>query len=344
MAVLLKNLGRFIRSSESELTEASAWLDTFQGPAALVRVDGSINAVNRAWQADARLNTLSSISNLAVSRFPVSGHGPGVQLCFPQENPELITQTDTNDRIGFRAMLEGFQDCVKVLDDHGRLTYVNRAGRRFLGLSEDQPLGMKWSDLLPAASAAKVDSIVEQVIAGEAVSFSNYSQLPGSEARTWSHSVTPYRDHDGRVVAALCVSRDVTSAHDMQEAVRISEERLAKASKAAGLGIWDIDLRTDRLHCNDLWYDVTGIPRSQALTSMAQFFQYVHPEDVERLRAHWHTRDSVFDQHGEYKSAFRVIDSSGQARHIQATAAVIRDLAGQPIRAIGFVSRVQPPR
>lgn len=342
MAALLKNLGRLIRSSEAELTAASAWLDTLEVPAALVRSDGTINAVNQVWQADARLKTLVSVNGLAASRFPVSGHGPDTQLCLL--DPKAASPAEPEVSEDFRSMLDGFQDCVKVLDDHGRLTYVNRAGRRFLGLSEDQPLGMKWSDLLPAASAAKVDSIVEQVIAGEAVSFSNYSQLPGSEARTWSHSVTPYRDHDGRVVAALCVSRDVTSAHDMQEAVRISEERLAKASKAAGLGIWDIDLRTDRLHCNDLWYDVTGIPHSQALTSMAQFFQYVHPEDVERLRAHWHTRDSVFDQHGEYKSAFRVIDSSGQARYIQATAAVIRDLAGQPIRAIGFVSRVQPPR
>lgn len=147
----------------------------------------------------------------------------------------IVTATDISDLKTdyYRQLLDTFQDCIKVIDNKGRLIFLNPAGRSVLSVAPDQPLGMPWTSLLPPAVAPKVQQILEQVLAGEPAQFSNHSQVPGSEAQTWHHVLTPYRASDGHVVAALCISRNITQDYDSHRATRVSEERMAAAIKAA---------------------------------------------------------------------------------------------------------------
>ena len=321
-------------------------------PVAIIDREGLIISTNPAWAVDSRIADIHLITGDDIRLNDGLWFRPiltkigdperDIRACCLADVTDLVSQGGKSQPNYYRRMLDVFQDCVKVIDPAGRLLYLNSAGREVLGVEEDQPLGMRWVDLIPPQAVPKVEQVLEQVLSGETAQFSNHSQFPDGESQTWDHILTPYRDHNGRVIAALCVSRNVTANHDIQEATRLNEERLAKAAKAAGMGIWDIDLCSNRVHCNDLWYDVTGIPPSDTITSMTDFMRYVHEDDVERILADWKAREAAFDQQDEYRVDFRVIDSTGQVRHVQATAAIIRDLADHPIRAIGFVTRVLP--
>ncbi|WP_292053575.1 MULTISPECIES: PAS domain-containing protein [unclassified Brevundimonas] len=326
------------------------FIETAPWPLAKIDREGVVVSTNPAWAADSRLADIRLITGddirlddarwLRPSVTKIGEADHDVRVCSLADVTDLVSQGGKSQPDYYRRMLDVFQDCVKVIDPSGRLLYLNSAGREVLGVEDGQALGMRWVDLIPPAAVPKVEQVLEQVLAGETAQFSNHAQFPDGEAQTWDHILTPYRDHNGRVIAALCVSRNVTAKHDSQEATRLNEERLAKAAKAAGMGIWDIDLCTDRVHCNDLWYDVTGIPRADTITSMKEFMRYVHEDDVGRILADWKAREAAFDQQDEYRAEFRVIDSAGQVRHVQATAAIIRDLADHPIRAIGFVARM----
>lgn len=326
-----------------------AWLEVSPLPMALVDKSGAVLASNKAWGAAIGLRNigpeigrdieLTDGSLVRPSMAASDALGPNVQICTMTDISDLRPESPAVPRSDFyRSMLDMFEDCVKVIDPSGRLLFLNEAGRKVLGVAPTQQLGMKWVDLLPPAAGPKVEQVLEQVLAGEATQFSNHSQFAGEEPQTWHHVLTPYRDGTGHVIAALCVSRNVTSNFDSQEATRQNEERLAKAAEAAGLGIWDVDLRSGRVHCNDLWYKVMGMSPSLGINSMAQFMSYVHPDDVELIRSHWHAREKAFDQRDEYAVRFRVIDASGKVHSVRATAAIIRDLADYPVRAIGFAS------
>lgn len=349
MAKFLSKLNLFAQTATPLSADDPAWLDVSPLPMALVDKAGSVLASNKAWSADIGLRSigpdvghdilLQDGSLVRPTLAASAGLDHDVLVCTMTDISDLRPDTPNAARPDFyRSMLDMFEDCVKVIDPTGRLLFLNEAGRKVLKVTPTQQLGMKWVDLLPPAAAPKVEQILEQVLAGEATQFSNHSQFPGEEPQTWHHILTPYRDGTGRVIAALCVSRNVTSNFDSQEATRLSEQRLAKAAEAAGLGIWDIDLRTGRLHCNDLWYKVMGVPSSVGVNSMAQFLSYVHTDDVDRLRGHWHAREQSLHQRSEYAVHFRVVDANKSVRQVRATAAIIRDLADHPVRAIGFLS------
>lgn len=351
MTGFLNNLNFLSRKVQIAENADFSWIMAAPMPIAILDRDGMIKTANPAWRANTRFGSIALITGedlllsggawMRPTLTPLSSHSD-LQVCTLMEINDLKMINERSHPDYYRRILDVFEDCVKVIDPAGRLLFLNRSGRRVLNVGEHQTLGMKWVDLVPPGAASKVEQILEQVLAGETVHFSNHSQFPGEEAQTWHHILTPYRDPNGLVIAALCVSRNVTTDYDLQEATRINEERLTKAAKAAGLGIWDIDLRTQRVHCNDLWYDVVGIPRSTAITSMAQFLPYIHHEDAERMRTHWQARGSVNDSHGEYRARFKVVDVYGNTRHIHATAAIIRDIAGLPVRAIGFVTTAKP--
>jgi len=349
MAKFLSKLNLFAQTAAPLTADDPAWLEVSPLPMALVDKAGVVLASNKAWSVDIGLRSIGpdvgrdillqdgSLVRPSLAASAALDHD--IQVCTMTDISDLRPETTSAARPDFyRSMLDMFEDCVKVVDPSGRLLFLNEAGRRVLKVSPTQQLGMKWVDLLPPAAGPKVEQILEQVLAGEATQFSNHSQFPGEEPQTWHHILTPYRDGSGHVIAALCVSRDVTCSHGSQEATRQSEERLAKAAEAAGLGIWDIDLRSGRVHCNDVWYKVMGISSSVGINSMAQFLGYVHPDDVERISSHWHARENAFDQKGEYAVDFRVVDDARKIRQVRATAAIIRDLSDHPVRAVGFVS------
>lgn len=347
MAGLFNRFKIFQGGDADQSIGAADWIQLAPNPLALIDADGKVIGCNSAWKQNAGLAGISYVNgdDLRLGdghwvRPTLATLPPGsgaFRLCSIVDISDLKSDTARDQPDYFRRMLDVFEDCVKVVDPSGRLLFLNTAGRKVLGVAPDAPLGMRWIDLVPPGSAAKLKQILDQVLSGEAAQFSNHSQFPGGEAQTWDHVLTPYRDHTGQVIAALCVSRNVTDRHGNQEATRLNEERLAKAAKAAGMGVWDIDLRSGRVHCDDLWYEVTGIPRSAAITSMAQFMTFVHAGDVDRIRASWQTRESAFDHKGEYRMAFRMVGGDGNVRGVQATAAIIRDLAGVPVRAVAFV-------
>lgn len=254
----------------------------------------------------------------------------------------IVVATDISDLKTdyYRQLLDSFQDCVKVVDAKGRLIFVNPAGRKVLSLGPTEPLGMLWTDLLPAGATHKVQQILEQVLSGEAAQFSNHSQFPNSEPQTWQHVLTPYRDIEGRVVAALCISRNISHDYDAHRASRSNEARLATAIKAGRLGIWDLNLNNFRLNCDDMWYEIMGLDKEDAIISVDQFLRYVHPDDFDRLNSDWMARDTFINGAGHYASSFRIIDAEGKTRKIHAAASVVCDLTDNPIRAIGLMSEI----
>ncbi|MEZ4466154.1 MAG: ATP-binding protein [bacterium] len=102
---------------------------------------------------------------------------------------EEVVATLASERDQIEAVLEGMTEAVLGLDPEGRLTLVNRAGLRLLGV-ETPPLGQPVAGLMPVLD---VSEGVHEVT------------LPG--ARAYLARVTPQRSGRGRVMVLLDVTR-----------------------------------------------------------------------------------------------------------------------------------------
>lgn len=140
-----------------------------------------------------------------------------------------------------RAVLDGTTDAVFVKDRTGRYLVINAAGAGYLGHTVAEVVGRRDDELWPPATARQIMAHDRQVMeTGEPQSFE--AALPVADsARIFLSTKAPYRDPEGRVVGLIGISRDITERKRIEQALRESEERVARILESAMDAIVAID-------------------------------------------------------------------------------------------------------
>ena len=111
-----------------------------------------------------------------------------------------------------------------------------------------------------------------------------------------------------------------------------STERLALATEAGGVGIWDYDVLANKLIWDDQMFRLYGIARTRFSGAYEAWQSGVHPED--QARGHAEMQQALRGKK-DFDTEFRVRWPNGTVRHIRAVARVQRAPAGQPVRMLG---------
>jgi len=140
------------------------------------------------------------------------------------------------------------------------------------------------------------------------------------------------RDAEGRPLVVTGTHLDITQRRETEAALAASEERLAMASAAAKMGIWDLEIGSAVNIINAEYCRVYGLPEGLRVCSVEEWFALLHPEDRERVR------DAAFaaiESSSDYKDEFRIIRrDNGEVRWIAARGRLVRR-PGRPARFIG---------
>lgn len=95
--------------------------------------------------------------------------------------------------------------------------------------------------------------------------------------------------------------------------------RLELALAASNVGVWDVELATDRLSWDDRVRTLWGFPPREGYFSEADWLSRLHPDD--RDRALDEAREAVTAS-GRFVSEYRIVRPDGAVRHIRDTASV----------------------
>jgi len=114
---------------------------------------------------------------------------------------------------------------------------------------------------------------------------------------------------------------------EMEEQLRRDQARLALALEGGEVGLWDRDLHRGEMYWSRTLYALLDRDLGRPVTGET-FFEYVHPEDLPRVREH---AERWFASGGE----FRVVRDDGQVRWFVARGRVHRDEHDRPARTVG---------
>lgn len=133
----------------------------------------------------------------------------------------------------------------------------------------------------------------------------------------------------------LGVARDVTEAMETQEQLRISEERFDLAVRAAKIGLWDWDSRSDSFFFNDEWFTILGYEPYELPVRYKTWVDLTHPDDVgfatESLNNHLRGKADTFD------ILIRMKRKDGDWAWMNVQGQVFeRDTDGRPMRVAGI--------
>jgi diguanylate cyclase (GGDEF)-like protein/PAS domain S-box-containing protein len=145
---------------------------------------------------------------------------------------------------------------------------------------------------------------------------------------------------EGRPATQLLL-RDITEQQRIQDALRISNERLKLAIEGSGEGIWDWDIRHDTYRFSDnLKRMMAWDPESESAGSIKEALRKrIHPDDLPRIReallAYIEGRESA------YTCEFRVQRADGQCLWMLSRGIIVaRDDNGVPLLMTGTTSDI----
>jgi len=138
-----------------------------------------------------------------------------------------------------RLILRSITDGCWVLDAEWRYTLVNEAGASFAGMSPDQLMGRKLTELFPGIEKTEFFAAYERSMR-ERTAEDVTSAFTFPDGRKGFYEVRVYPAPDG----ILCIGRDITRRVQMEEILKESEERYRTLFEASAEGILVADIET----------------------------------------------------------------------------------------------------
>jgi len=157
--------------------------------------------------------------------------------------------------------------------------------------------------------------------------------LPAKGLRWLKVSSKPELYPDGNIAFYGRIS-DVTDIKEQEIKLKISEERFKFALEASTAGVWDWDLRTNKVFYSSQSMKILEQESLDIFDNPERWDEIVHPDDLEKyyseIQDHFDNKTPFYEYH------HRVLTSSGKYKWILDKGKVIeRDQDGKPLRVIG---------
>jgi PAS domain S-box-containing protein len=244
---------------------------------------------------------------------------------------EALRASDRKFSLAFHASPGGF--AITTFED-GRYIDANAAECRMTGYRREELIGRSifelgiWAD--PEDGRRLRALLVEQ---GVIENFEYRFRRKDGEIRT-GLLMSALIDIDGER-CIISESIDLTDLKRAEETLKLSEERLRMATEGAELALWDWDLTTGRVFCNDLYFRLLGYEPGEFEVTYETWAALVHPDD--RQEAEARTRVALLEGLESYSSEYRIRRKDGTYRWVHDQGrAVQHDAAGRPTRALGI--------
>jgi len=134
----------------------------------------------------------------------------------------------------------------------------------------------------------------------------------------------------GIIAAAIGVEEQ---RREIQEALRESEERYALATRGTNDGLWDWDLNTNTVYFSPRWKSMLGYQEKEIGNTVEDWFNLVHPQDVDRLKATIASHLQAQTPHLEQE--YRILHKDGVYRWMLSRGLAVRNRDGKPYRVVG---------
>ncbi|MEO5681747.1 MAG: PAS domain-containing protein [Chitinophagaceae bacterium] len=238
-----------------------------------------------------------------------------------------------------RSVLDSSPDCIKLLDEQGRLQFMNGNGICAMEIDDFAHVKDKcWWDMWEEHNQQMIKDAVAKALAGEKVQFQAHSPTMKGQYKWWDVIVLPVfaNGQSGKVNSILSVSRDVTSYKEATLKIQENEKRFRLLADSMPQHVWTADAAGNLDYFNQSIYSYSGLSAEQIAED--GWLQVVHPDEREENFRMWLASvNKGMDYHFEHR--FRRYD--GEYRWQLSRAVPHRDAAGEITMWVGTSTDIQ---
>ena len=179
-----------------------------------------------------------------------------------------------------RTVLESSPDCLTVLDQEGRMEYMNLNGLLHMEIDNFSAFKKtKWADLFCTESEVLVTASIKKALSGETVHFTALCPTVKGTAKWWDVIVSPVGKPGGAVLQIISTARDITDQKRSQEINDRIASHLKLATDSANVGVWSLDIKTHELEWSALHKKMWGYDVERTDLEYRDWHEIILPED-----------------------------------------------------------------
>jgi len=184
------------------------------------------------------------------------------------------------------------------------------------------------SDLPPSYPQQQLDTapdiqsliVVPIVCGGLLIGYLGFDSL--RVAKTWSEDSIALLKMVGEMLANALERKRV------EQALRISEERYARAINAGKVGIWEWNIQTNEIYIDANLKSMLSYAESSNTNHFEHWLRFVHPDDIDRVKAEINAY--LEEQIPKYEIEHRMRHQDGSYLWFLTRGTVLRDQSGKP--------------
>jgi PAS domain S-box-containing protein len=219
------------------------------------------------------------------------------------------------------------------INERGEFVRINETELSWLGYTPAELLGkMKFQDLLTNESKRIFEQIFPHANREERLKDLELEMVrkDGTILQVLLNSTVVKDKNTGAFVTRTTLN-DVTERNQVAEQLRLFSERLSLATRAASIGVWDWDLRTNQVYWDEKMFEIYGLPQLDPMP-YERWLKTVHPEDLARVMEF---RKTIVANKSHGAIEFRIAKQNGTRRYIQGAECVVLNKNKEVIRVLG---------
>ena len=127
---------------------------------------------------------------------------------------------------------------------------------------------------------------------------------------------------------------EITKRKKAENELRLANERLEMAQRAAGAGTWDWNVKTDQVVWSPQLFEIFGLDSQNSVASFDVWNQIMYPEDRETAN---NRIDKALRERANLVNEYRIVrHDNGELRWINALGKGVYDDQGKPLRMTGI--------
>jgi PAS domain S-box-containing protein len=243
-----------------------------------------------------------------------------------------------------QSTLNALSSHIAILDEHGTIIEVNGAWNHFATrntfMGSDRGVGDNYLQVCDSASgrfseeAPVVAAGIRAVMAGECGEFHLEYPCHSPQEQRW-FIVRATRFAGDKSIRVVVAHENITERRRSEEALQISEERVRLATEAAGVAVWEWDIKSGAIHWDEQIFKIYGMPSTPGgRVTYEDWRVRVFPEDLaEQEEKLQRTAQTC----GRSQREFRIVRASDHAiRFIQAAEMAVAGADGKATRVVGI--------
>jgi two-component system sensor kinase FixL len=148
----------------------------------------------------------------------------------------------------------------------------------------------------------------------------------------------PRKDEQGRVVRWYGLLEDIHEQKQAELAREEAEERYRLAARATNDAIWDFDVIGSRIRWTASESAFFGYRNNDEMSRLAWWGERIHPEDRKRVASSIDA--AIAGSRTRWSQSYRFLKADGNYADVFDQGFIIRDQAGQAVRAVGAMADI----